>query len=89
MNALLWILGGFIFSLIVIRLYIFISPEYQNVERFSLPFILIIPLVIIHLFAPFEIMRYIALGLDCLIFLLALFFRLVPKKRKWSQSTNK
>ena len=46
-----------------------ISPAYKRGERFSLPILPFVGLVILHLFIAFSVARYVAFSIDVLMLL--------------------
>lgn len=76
MNPLIWTLIGVVAAVATIYLYIFISPAYKRGEKFSLPILPFLGLVLLHLFVAFTVARYVAFGIDAVMLLWAIIARI-------------
>ena len=77
MNMFNWLLIGLAVAIVTLYLYVFISPAYKRGEKFSLPILPFLVLVILHLFAWAWIVRYVAFGIDGLMLAWAAIARLI------------
>jgi hypothetical protein len=82
MNAIIWAFGGVIVSVVVVFVYVFISPAYKIGERFSLPIVVFSGLALLHLFVVFVAVRYVVCGIDAVMLLWAITARVVSIARR-------
>lgn len=88
MSAWVWSLIGFSVSIVTLYLYVFISPAYKRGERFSLPLLPFMGLIILHLFVAFSVVRYVALGIDVLMLVWAIACRAMTHAGRKNSQNN-
>lgn len=83
MTTILWMVIGVVVALVTI--YSAILVHYRKGESFSLPFPLLIGLIILHFGFIFEPIRLGLIGFDVLIIIVAIVRRIIETKTRGKQ----